>query len=314
MKNSLLYFILIASFIGLQSCGLSKDVGSSSSQAQTATNGALIQVYMQTIVAVSSPATGTAGRCVDCHTTRGSQPSFPFADSNAATAFASGITRLGLVDIITPANSRLLLYLTNNHCGGAQCNSTTGSAIYNTFLAAAQSYAQAATAMPTTGTPSPAPSALPSTLPVAALGGLSAAPVPMPANPPLLGSTPLLLMIPLKAANAAAGTSAIQFSVAYTVVATNSAGGVAYLYDLYDPVLINTTPAQSITVSGFYLAVNGVADIGNNLFAHPTQYYATATPNSSKTLNPNGTLGSMSFLASPGDSLTLVLMGLKVGN
>ena len=280
-------------------------------------NSGSIAAYAQ-IVAVAKPATGagTAGSCVDCHTSTGTASTWPWADPNSQIAYNSG-SSIGIVNVSAPLNSPLLTYLTNKHCGSAQCEVTSGSAVYNTFVTAAQNYAQATLSSGATTSPSPSPSATPSPsstlVAVSALGGLSASPVPLPSNPPLLGDSPLILNVPLTAANASAGTSSLQLSVAYTVAGTNSKGGVEYLYDLSNPVLVNPTTTVSVTVSGFYIALNGMADLGNNIFSNPNLYYATAAPGKTQTLIPTGSLDSISLLASPGDTLTLVIVKLTTG-
>ena len=305
--------ILVTCFVSLL---LGCSAKQSAANLTSTSNSKAIQAYAQWIVATAKPTTGagTAGSCVDCHTSTGAASSWPWADPNSQIAYNSGITNLGIVNVSDPSNSLLLQYLTNGHCVAAQCRVASGSAVYNTFVTAAENYAQATGAA---ASPSPSPSATPSAsstlVPVSGLVGVSASPVPLPSNPPLLGDSPLILNIPLSAVNAGVGKSSLQLSVAYTVAGTNSTGGVEYLYELSNPVLVNTTTTLSITVSGFYIALNGTADLGNNIFSNPNQYYSTVAPGKTGTLNPTATLDSISLLASPGEMLTLVIVKLSTG-
>jgi hypothetical protein len=282
-------------------------------QADLASSQNMAANYEQIVVPVFSPASGLPGKCIDCHTSSGSEASLPFADSNGGVAYPAGMQVINLTD---PASSVLMQYLSNNHCSSAECQVASGSAIYQTFLSALQNFAQAAhspapSASPVPGGPTPMPSP---TVSATALGGVVTGTVPFPSNPPLLGTAPIVLSVPLAAVNAAFGTSAIQLNVNYTQTGTSpTTGKLEYLYDLSNPVLANATAATTISIGGLYFAVNGLVTIDSNILSNPSVYKATAAPGTSVSLIPAGALGSVRVWASPGDSLSIVVLQSSTG-
>lgn len=308
---SLVLLGLVSSCGGLTN-GLYKQ-SQTSGGAVTTSNANLAAVYAQTIVAACKPASGTAGKCVNCHTSTGVESVLPFADPNAQVAYSIGVS---LINVSDPSSSMLLQYLTNGHCNSAECQVSSSSPVYANFLQAIQSFVAAVNS-----SASPLPSSQPSSAPVpsptvsaTALGGIVTSPVPFPSNPPILGASPLPLSVPITALNAAFGTSSIHLDVTYTVTGTSpTTGAVQFLYDLSNPTLVNTTTATPITLAGFYFAWNGLVSVNSNPLSNPAIYTGTAPGGGSISLVPAGDLDSVTIWASPGDSLSIVVLQSSAG-